>query len=472
MVSSETVLLAHLLRRAGFSATPQELEIAQNKGYDQTLEDLLNPGAPQDIPQDLIRRLHVDQSELRQAGSAGANWLYRMITTNNPLEEKLTLFWHGLFATGYTKLNNARSLLNQIDMFRTHGLGKFSELLIELSKDPAMLLWLDNNENHDGAINENYGRELLELFSMGIGSYSEHDIKECARAFTGWTLANVEYMSTRAMKDSIWPYGRIAWHFEYRQDDHDYGEKSFLGETGDFNGEDIVDIIARQQATARFICWRLFLFFAADEVNEEGERVIQEMMASYFESNSEIRSVLRTLFNSSYFKSKKARFAHMKGPVELVVGGLRFAGSYDKRPVLGVETIAQQTFFMGQGLLMPPTVEGWHEGDEWVDSGALVERINFVSNEMRNVNHPGIRYIIDHLSTLNGGRISPQDLVDNCLQLVGQLEAAESTRHGLIEYVSKEGPVNLLDPELSETSATRVGDLLGLIASTREFQLA
>ena len=194
MVSSETVLLAHLLRRAGFGATPQELEIAQNKGYDQTLEALLNPGPAQDIPQDLIRRLHVDQSELRQPGSAGANWLYRMITTNNPLEEKLTLFWHGLFATGYTKLNNARSLLNQIDMFRTHGLGKFSELLIELSKDPAMLLWLDNNENHDGAINENYGRELLELFSMGIGSYSEHDIKECARAFTGWTLANVEYM--------------------------------------------------------------------------------------------------------------------------------------------------------------------------------------------------------------------------------------------------------------------------------------
>ena len=123
-----------------------------------------------------------------------------------PLEEKLTLFWHGLFATGYSKLNQARTHLNQIDMFRRFGLGSFRDILVELSKDPAMIIWLDNQDNHDGAVNENYGRELLELFSMGIGSYSEQDVKECARAFTGWTLKNAEYMAQRAMKDSIWPY--------------------------------------------------------------------------------------------------------------------------------------------------------------------------------------------------------------------------------------------------------------------------
>jgi uncharacterized protein (DUF1800 family) len=154
----------------------------------------------------------VDQSELRQLDAAGATWLYRMITTRCPLEEKIALFWHSLFATGYAKLNQARALLNQIDMFRRYGLGRFDTLLVELSKDPAMLIWLDNNTNHKGAINENYGRELLELFSMGIGNYTEQDIKECSRAFTGWTLGNAEYMAMRASKDSIWPYGRIAWH--------------------------------------------------------------------------------------------------------------------------------------------------------------------------------------------------------------------------------------------------------------------
>ena len=198
-------------------------------------------------------------------------------------------------------------------MFRRHGLGSFSTLLVELSRDPAMIIWLDNNENHKGAVNENYGRELLELFSMGIGSYTEDDIKECSRAFTGWTLANVDYMATRATKDSIWPYGRIAWHFEYRPEDHDDGEKTFLGETGNFNGEDIIAIIAKHEATARFVCWRLFLFFAADEVDEEGEQVIRDMMDSYFESRYEIRAVLRTLFNSDYFKSEQGTLHASQG---------------------------------------------------------------------------------------------------------------------------------------------------------------
>ena len=220
MSTQDVKLMAHLMRRAGFSATRSELEKFLDKGYEQTVEDLLSPGDPGNMPDDLIRRYHVEQSELRELSGAGAYWLYRMITTNNPLEEKLTLFWHGLFATGYAKLNQARALLNQIDMFRSYGLGNFKDLLIKLSQDPAMIIWLDNNDNHKDAINENYGRELLELFSMGIGNYTEDDVKECARAFTGWTLKNAEYMAMRAGKDSIWPYGRIAWHYEYRNDDH------------------------------------------------------------------------------------------------------------------------------------------------------------------------------------------------------------------------------------------------------------
>ena len=304
-MSQDVSLMAHLMRRAGFGATRNELDEYLSDGYEATVDKLLDPGESDHMPDDLIRRYHVDQSELRQLDGAGAYWLYRMLTTSNPLEEKLALFWHGLFATGYAKLNQARALLNQIDMFRKYGFGSFRDLLVELSRDPAMILWLDNNENHKEAINENYGRELLELFSMGIGNYSEDDIKECAKAFTGWTLKNAEYMSVRASKDSIWPYGRIAWHYEYRADDHDSGEKKFLGEVGNFNGEDIVDIIVTQKPTASFLSTRLFQYFASDEVDDDGVQVIKAMMDSYFESGFKVSAVLRTLFNSDYFKSEK-----------------------------------------------------------------------------------------------------------------------------------------------------------------------
>ncbi|HIN34818.1 MAG TPA: DUF1800 domain-containing protein [Dehalococcoidia bacterium] len=466
-----TALMAHLLRRAGFGATRQELEGYLAKGYEAVVDDLLNPSDPQNMPDDVIRRYHPDQSELRDLTSSGAYWMYRMITTRCPLEEKIALFWHGLLATGYTKLNQARSQLNQIDMFRRSGLGSFRDLLLELSKDPAMLLWLDNNDNHNGAINENFGRELLELFSMGIGNYTEKDVKEGSRAFTGWTLGNAEYMAIRAFKDSIWPYSRIAWHFEYREQDHDNGEKTFLGETGNFNGEDIIDIIAKQEASARFLTTRLFQFFAADDVSEDGEKTITEMMKTYFDSGYEIRAVLRTLFNSEYFKSESVRYARVKGPVELIVGAMRLAGSYQS-PTLGIEKITNQSFFMGQGLLNPPTVEGWHEGSEWIDSGVLVERVNFVAQEMGNTSRPGVRDIIDRLSAGSSDSLTPDELVDRCLDLIGPITVSDETRDTLVGFAKRQGDLNLIDHQPGDEAEQRVGNMLRLVASSREFQLA
>ena len=472
MSNQDFALLAHLMRRAGFGATRDELEAYAAKGYTATVDELLNPGDPDVMPDDIIRRYHVDQSELRQLDGAGANWLYRMITTKCPLEEKIALFWHGLFATGYSKLNQARALLNQIDMFRNHGLGRFDNLLVELSKDPAMLLWLDNTDNHNGAINENYGRELLELFSMGIGNYTEDDIKECSRAFTGWTLGNAEYMAVRASKDSIWPYSRIAWHFQFRDWDHDEGEKTFLGETGNFNGEDIIAIIARQQATARFVCTRLFQFFAADEVDGDVEPVIEGMMQSYFDSGYEIRAVLRTLFLSDYFTSDKARYARVKGPVELLVGAIRQAGSY-RSPTLGVHQLAYQGFFMGQGLLQPPSVEGWHEGMEWIDSGSLVERVNFAAQELSSLDKPGVRAIIDRLASGNGGTLTPEQLVDQCLDLLGPVAVEDDTRTALVDFAAAGGgALDLSGHQAGDDAEQRVSNVLRVIASTREYQLA
>ena len=471
MSNTDIATTAHLMRRAGFGATRDELEEKVSRGYTAVVEELLNPGDPQTLPDDLIRRYHVDQSELRQLDGAAAYWMYQMVTTKAPLEEKIALFWHGLFATGYSKLNQARTLLNQVDMFKRNGLGDFRTLLVELSRDPAMIIWPDNNDNHKGAINENFGRELLELFSMGIGNYTEDDIKECSRAFTGWTLGNAGYMAVRAGKDSIWPYGRIAWHFDYRDWDHDEEEKTFLGEKGRFNGEDIIEIICRQDSTARFVSTRLFQFFTADEVDEGGERVIEQMIAAFFESGYEIRAVLRTLFNSDYFKSEEARFARVKGPVELVVGAIRTAGSY-QTPTLGVQGTANQAFFMGQGLLQPPTVEGWHEGVEWIDSGSLVERVNFAAKEVSNLENPGVRAIIDRLAAEDGGELTPEQLVDRCVDLLGPIEVSDSTRSALIEFASREGNVDLNGHEPGGESEQRVANVLRLVASTKEYQLA
>jgi len=305
---------------------------------------------------------------------------------------------------------------------------------------------------------------------MGIGNYTENDVKEASRVFTGWTLGNAEYMAVRAMKDSIWPYSRIAWHFEYNDADHDDGEKTFLGETGNFNGEEIVNIIVKQDATARFLCTRLFQFFAADEVDDEGEQVVQAMMATYFDSEYEIRSVLRTLFNSDYFKSDRARFARVKAPVETIVGAVRMAGSYTE-PTLGVNRVASQAMVMGQYLLAPPTVEGWHEGLEWIDSGALVERVNFAASELGDVTKPRVRSIIDRLAD-EGEVLTPDGLVDRCLDLVGPIPVAEETRSALVEFAGLNGDLDLSTRVEGDELERRVGDVLRLIASTREYQLA
>ena len=228
MADQNIELMAHLMRRAGFGATREQLAAAVAQGYEATVEQLLDQSEERRMGDDLIRRFHPELSGMMGSLGSGENWLYRMATTTTPLREKAALFWHGIFATGYPKVIHGKALSDQIRMFRYCGLGSFRDLLAQLSQDPAMIIWLDNQDNHKGAINENYGRELLELFSMGVGNYTEKDVQECARAFTGWTLGNREYMELRSMRDSDWPYGRISWHFEFRPDDHDDGEKEFL----------------------------------------------------------------------------------------------------------------------------------------------------------------------------------------------------------------------------------------------------
>ena len=479
MNNQNVELMAHMMRRVGFGAHQDEIDAMLPKGYEAAVEEMISgPDVVEYLPDDLIMRFHVDMNELRFTTSSAGYWLYRMITTNYPMQEKIALFWHGIFATAYSKLNQARSLLNQIDMFRNFGMGNLRDLLVELSKDPAMIIWLDNNENHKGAINENYGRELLELFSMGVGNYTEDDVKECARAFTGWTLGNAEYMATRAAKDSLWPYGRIAWHFEYRDYDHDDGEKTFLGETGNFNGEDIIDIICKQPATAKFISRHLYDFFVADEppvpqwpyTPPRDPEAIEILSKAYFESGYNIGAMLRALFNSDFFKNESARFARIKNPIEMAVGAFRFSGNIT-RPSYEIGDVAEQCLFMNQGPMQPPSVEGWHEGVEWIDSGTLVERVNFASKELSDIQQPGARSIIDRLANTDGGILSPSSLVNNCLELLGAVNATDDTKATLVTFAEQFGDVDLSNHKPGDDAEKAVGNIMRLIASTKEYQL-
>ena len=258
--------ISHLMRRIGFGGSKEEIDQLTNKSYDDAVDFLMDNSDENPVPKDLLRRYQIDLSDVRSVNSSGAFWMYRLAHSKFPFDDKVALFWHRVFATGQNKLIQGKVMTTQIDMFKKHGLGSFENLLIELSKDPAMIMWLDNQDNHKDNINENYGREILELFSMGVGNYSEEDIKECSRAFTGWTVENMPYMSIKMRNNTARPFGYVAWQFKFDQNDHDFGEKEFLGEKGNFNGEDIVKIICKQKATAKYLARHIYHFFVKDEL--------------------------------------------------------------------------------------------------------------------------------------------------------------------------------------------------------------
>ena len=473
-MDNDIELIAHLMRRAGFGANREQIEAYSDAGYQDTVDFLLNPSKEERMDDHLIRRFHPELSGMMGPNAPGQNWLYRMATTSAPLQEKITLFWHSIFATGYAKVIHGKALSDQTRMFRKFGMGNFEDLLIQLSKDPAMIIWLDNQDNHKSAINENFGRELLELFTMGVGNYTELDIKECARAFTGWTIANREYMEMRSQRDSDWPYGRIAWHFEYHPEDHDDGEKDFLGQQGPFSGEDIIRIICQQEATARFISRHLYSFFVADEppvpewrhTPPANPEAIDHLSQVYFDSNYDISAMLRALFNSNYFQSQDSRYSKVKSPVELVAGVLRLTGEFD-RPRRAIIDRYFQASYMGQFLNNPPSVEGWHQGTDWLDTGTLVERVNFASQQIGDSTKPGIRSMIDRIASIPDDLTSPDKFINACLEEMGVMAVQDDTRKVLIEFASQE---HNQPTTASINDRQRIAETLQMIASTKEFQ--
>ena len=434
-------LMAHLLRRAAFGSGRDEIEAYAAKGYEATVEELLNPEQQPAIGEDLAMRYNPCQYQASIFPAMGVLWVYRMINSPRQLQEKMALFWHTILCAGFSKVDYPLEMSLMIDMFRQRGMGNFRDILVHLSKNPGMLFYLDNNESRRAAINENYGRELLELFSMGVGkdgqpNYSEEDVKVCAQAFTGWQIVTGY---------PPFPYGQSPWQFRYDPADHDDNEKTFLGQEGRWNGEDVIDIICQQPATARFMARHLYDFFVADEPpvpswQNTPPRDVEAMNLlenAYFDSCYDIRSMLRVLFNSDFFKSEAVRYQKVKSPAEVVVGTMRLVEEHrEMKP--GLDEINHQCQYMGMDLMNPPTVEGWHTGAEWIDSGTLVERVNFVSSMVGNVKLPGVQSMVSRIMA-QGETLSPEQLVDSCLDLLGPLEITAVSKNGLLEGARKGG---------------------------------
>jgi uncharacterized protein (DUF1800 family) len=291
----------------------------------------------------------------------GLWWANRMLSTPRPLEEKLTLFWHGHFATGENKTRDYRMMLRQNEMFRAHAAGNLRDLLVGILKDPGMLVYLDNGENIKSHPNENFGRELLELFTMGVGNYTERDVREAARSFTGWTNNVLE--------------------FKFDAAQHDGGQKTFLGQSGPFNGEDIIDIILKQPVTAEFVSAKLYKFFVRDEVST----AVRTNLGRTFRDNGyQIKPLMKQILLSRDFYADLSTATQIKSPVQLVVS------TYKKLGLGEVPTIpdfGRMTAGLGQSLFDPPNVAGWAGGRTWITPSTLLQR----GNLFREVLFPNVK---------------------------------------------------------------------------------
>jgi uncharacterized protein (DUF1800 family) len=366
---------AHLLRRAGFGGTMEEVEALRRLGPQNAVESLLtwsDRDGTQDNPHKLMpifereleKGVPMQQSAARTVPTAQAAWLYKMLRTSQPLKEKLTLFWHGHFVSGLDKVRSGFMLQQQNELFRRLGLGKFETLVLEVSKNPAMLRYLDNDQNTKKHPNENYARELMELFTLGVnGGYTEKDVQESARAFTGWTWYR------RRNEVEVFTNPR----FEFAKQNHDTGSKTVLGKTGNWDGADIVRITATHPSTARFLTEKLWRFFVSETIPAA---VHDELAALWTKSDGNVREVLRTIFTSEAFYAPENRLSLIKSPIEYVIGALR---SSRAELLPGQEmNLSGLLATMAQILYYPPDVSGWDGGIDWIADTTVMNRLQFM----------------------------------------------------------------------------------------------
>lgn len=400
--------VAHLHRRGGFGATWAELQRDLKAGPMASVNRLLNPPAPLPQDQEMLDCLRdgVRNSADSRIERLKAYWLYRIVYGSDPLREKLTLFWHGLFATSNRKVQNVDRMLEQNELFRRLALGDFRELATATLVDPAMLVWLDAVGNSKGKPNENLAREFLELFTLGVGHYSEVDIREAARALTGWVKVGNE--------------GDYQAMIRFDHDRFDGGTKSFLGQTGPWKPADIARITLEQPAAAEHLAGRLYRFFVRDNV-EQSSDLIPLLAVRIRAQGFSVHEALRVILRSRHFYSAEVRRHLIKSPVEFTAGMVRMLDVPQDR--LDLVTLSLLCDRQGQSLFQPPNVKGWDGGRAWVSSATLLARSNVISDLVwgnRAMKIPAF----DPESWAAGNRIANGDAASSLVELLLQGDVA------------------------------------------------
>jgi hypothetical protein len=342
---------AHLLTRGQFGFSSADLDCVLQDGLSATVERWLEPqpeSAEFQAAEEALRETALATGDI---GDLKTWWLYRMRYSANPLREKMTLLWHNHFATSNAKVNHVGRMARQNDLLREHALGDFRVLLHGIARDPAMLIWLDGNANRKRHPNENFAREVMELFSLGVGNYTERDIQEAARAFTGWHVRDGEF-----------------W---FNQLQHDAGEKTVFGKTGRFDGGDVIELCLAHPACSRFLAFKLLRTFV---IHDPAADLIESVAGVIRRHEFHMRSVLRELFTSQAFFAPEHRRTLFKSPLEFVLGALRGAGGSVQWPPV-VALLAD----LGQNVFEPPSVKGWDGGRLWINTSTLLKRANFAA---------------------------------------------------------------------------------------------
>ncbi len=354
---------AHLHRRAGFGATWGELQRDVHDGPAASIDRLFRPTPPAEEEQQIHALLRQGVLDTGDPERLKAWWLYRMLYGTDPLREKLTLFWHGHFATSNYKVHSVPAMLAQNELFRRHAMGEFGELLSSICSDRAMLVWLDGGNSPKEKPNENFSREFLELFTLGLGHYTEKDIREAARAFTGWVEKHGNEFPPRH-----------EFHFDKAR--FDDGAKTFLKQTGHWGASDIVRITLEQLACAEFLCRKLYRFFVSD--NPPPTDLITPLAQEFRSHGYSIRHVVEIILRSRHFFSAAAYRQRIKSPVEFSAGLARALEV--PRSGMNLLALAAACERQGQDLFYPPNVKGWDGGRTWLTSSTLLDRGNWVSD--------------------------------------------------------------------------------------------
>jgi len=477
----------HLLSRAGFGGTPDQVRALSQLGLDKAVDwlvdheerpapesappfdpDIMRPATPEESAAYRKARMEGDEATLsafrrerQKRQGADRNqiramrewWLQRMIETPRPLEEKMTLFWHGHFATGYRAIEDSWHMMMQNQMFRNLATGNFADLLRGVIRDPAMLRYLNNNRNRKQSPNENLARELMELFSLGEGNdYGENDIKEGARALTGYTYED----------DS----------FVFRSGAHDDGPKSILGRRGNFDGDDFVNIILSRNVCSEFIALKLYRFFvndAPDVPNGDQRSFLASLARKLRQSRYELKPVLKALFKSRHFHDAANRCAVVKSPTQLIVQTIRSLNT----PIRDLNGLATAGDLMGQQLFEPPSVKGWDGGRSWINTSTLFIRQNlsvFLLTGRRPDRYnwkPGAEtyrpdHLLAHLDTDTRGRVAPEEALPYLCRLALGAEPHPSRLETLSSFVEQHG---------GRLDGDRLVGTLCIITSMPEYQL-